>query len=984
MESILSFEATSGVDPEEWLKQFRLIAKLNKWDDEDWTDLVQLKLGKREQIWYKKNVANFSNWTEFCIEFKKKYVSEEQSFLSYDKLKRIYQEDFDSIDELEYEMEKALDKVGIEDDNARFNWLVSSLKPEFRVKVREEKLKSWDEVISLVSESEMKREENQSIRNVNRFKDNVAGQQSEKTPLNTASPSEGYTAMLEKMEEWSLNLLSRVDEAVEKRLSENRRKRYNNSYPRVVTCYHCHKEGHRKFECPKLKENEELKIARKSNSVNFLEVSRDSYNQDEILAVQRRETIQKRTPYSRKVQSEVRENTKLKGNFKEPMIVEEETKLDSAESTCNPVISTTFSQVKETGLDSDSSKVCTKSKTKSEIRMAEGIQPFSLKDQLSTWCPTITFPQLMSVAPGLNTEMVNLCKKAKKSEINEIRFGLPRTTNCRIIVTVYNEDIWAVVDTGAACSVATPRLLEAWGLVADKEDDQVIITADGKKHYSLGKIKDVPLKIGDHRFHANLTIMQRKDDSLILGMDWLIQHHAELNIGKSELKLPLGKVALLVKLYTRETPDHVEYEGDELYMIIKEDTLDVNNDKRYTDPRIEQLKQENMDIFADDIEQLTQTDMAEHRIILKDETPIKLKPYRIPYHLYNKGHPWTWNSECETATIQIKQKMSSAPTLAHPDWEKEFIVTTDASLEGIGGILSQQFNEGEKPICFISRITNKHEKNYSISHLEGLAVVWCIQKLKYYLWGKHFTVRTDHKSLLQLFDSKEITGRVARWAMILRNYDYTIVHCKGKNNPADMLSRLGPKTLEENSEISVYSLSLSDYNKIKNFITNTIYPENSSEQERKKLRSRAAKYKVSNDSPAELLYGIKLATPATWTPPPEISDVELGIQERIEAIKTDIPELRNVGLNNSRAAKEKEQAVYNRGVKLSVFKEGDIVLKLTEQPQAKLENIWQGPYKVTRRLNKGAYVIMDSEGNRDLVNGDMLKLYHYSKYMLPE
>ncbi|OMH83811.1 hypothetical protein AX774_g2677, partial [Zancudomyces culisetae] len=127
-----------------------------------------------------------------------------------------------------------------------------------------------------------------------------------------------------------------------------------------------------------------------------------------------------------------------------------------------------------------------------------------------------------------------------------------------------------------------------------------------------------------------------------------------------------------------------------------------------------------------------------------------------------------------------------------------------------------------------------------------------------------------------------------------------------------------------------------------------------------------------------------LTTPALWTPPPEISDLDIAIQERIDAIKTDIPELRNVGLSNSIAEKEKEKIRYDSRVRPSAFKEGDIVLKLTEQPMPKLEQVWEGPYKVDRRLNKGTYIISDSEGNRDLVNGDMLKHYHQSRYMIPE
>ncbi|OMH81910.1 Retrovirus-related Pol polyprotein from transposon [Zancudomyces culisetae] len=111
------------------------------------------------------------------------------------------------------------------------------------------------------------------------------------------------------------------------------------------------------------------------------------------------------------------------------------------------------------------------------------------------------------------------------------------------------------------------------------------------------------------------------------------------------------------------------------------------------------------------------------------------------------------------------------PILIHPDWNKQFIITTDASKFGLGAMLSQITEEGERPVEFISCTTNKHEQNYAISHLEGLAVVWAVSKFKYYIWGKKFIIKTDHKSLIQLFNSSEITGRVARWAMLLRNYD---------------------------------------------------------------------------------------------------------------------------------------------------------------------------------------------------------------------
>ncbi|OMH82883.1 Retrovirus-related Pol polyprotein from transposon, partial [Zancudomyces culisetae] len=202
-----------------------------------------------------------------------------------------------------------------------------------------------------------------------------------------------------------------------------------------------------------------------------------------------------------------------------------------------------------------------------------------------------------------------------------------------------------------------------------------------------------------------------------------------------------------------------------------------------------------------------------------------------------------------------------APVLIHPDWTKPFVITTDASKNGIGAILSQMTATGERPIEYISRTTNVHEQNYSISHLEGLAVVWAVTKFKYYIWGTRFTIRTDHKSLMQLFNSAEITGRLARWAMILRNYDYDLEHIAGSTNPADILSR-NPLTVANEEPLEVYSIDLAWYEAIKHFISTSEYPHNATPEIRNKVRNRAKQvlvkegklYKKVGQQYKELLY----------------------------------------------------------------------------------------------------------------------------------
>ncbi|PWA01420.1 hypothetical protein BB558_002484 [Smittium angustum] len=126
------------------------------------------------------------------------------------------------------------------------------------------------------------------------------------------------------------------------------------------------------------------------------------------------------------------------------------------------------------------------------------------------------------------------------------------------------------------------------------------------------------------------------------------------------------------------------------------------------------------------------------------------------------------------------------------------------------------------------------------------------------------------------------------------------------------------------------------------------------------------KNKSTGLSPSELLYGVNLLTPATWVGPAEIDDLEGAIMERIEFIKTDLPELRNAGISRMVEVKQREKEVYDKSV------------------QSKLEELWEGPYRILKKLDKGTYIIEDEEGNRDLVHGDRLKLFYKNKEMIPE
>ena len=158
-----------------------------------------------------------------------------------------------------------------------------------------------------------------------------------------------------------------------------------------------------------------------------------------------------------------------------------------------------------------------------------------------------------------------------------------------------------------------------------------------------------------------------------------------------------------------------------------------------------------------------------------------------PLHrLTAKNVKFRWTDESEEAFVTIKEKLMTAPVLTCPDFSKPFDVYCDASGYGLGAVLAQE----DQPVAYASRSLLKHERKYTTTELECLAVVWAVQHFRGYLEGYKFRVITDHASLLWLHNLKEPCGRLGRWCLKLQQYDFEIFHRKGKEHEApDALSR---------------------------------------------------------------------------------------------------------------------------------------------------------------------------------------------------
>jgi len=165
------------------------------------------------------------------------------------------------------------------------------------------------------------------------------------------------------------------------------------------------------------------------------------------------------------------------------------------------------------------------------------------------------------------------------------------------------------------------------------------------------------------------------------------------------------------------------------------------------------------------------------------------------FRLLKKGKQFSWGTEEQESFEELKLRLVTAPILSMPDFEEPFIIRTDASKCGVGGVLIQKDPLGqEKPIYYISRTLKPAENNYGITDLEGTAAAYCVKKFKAYISGSKFETMlfTDHKPLIGLFGNKEtVNARQTRWVLLLSMLKVKVMYEPGKKNViADALSRM--------------------------------------------------------------------------------------------------------------------------------------------------------------------------------------------------
>jgi len=174
-----------------------------------------------------------------------------------------------------------------------------------------------------------------------------------------------------------------------------------------------------------------------------------------------------------------------------------------------------------------------------------------------------------------------------------------------------------------------------------------------------------------------------------------------------------------------------------------------------------------------------------------------------PLHDLLRSSDFNWTKKCEKAFIAIKNKLSWEPVLAIFNPDREIELHTDASQAGLGAVLLQKGDDNRwRMVHCISRRTSDTERNYHSTKLELLAIVWAVERLRIYLYGRTFTIVTDCAAITYLQSSKASKPQLARWAETLVDYDFKIVHRKGEEMAhVDALSRAPVEEAVENVDL---------------------------------------------------------------------------------------------------------------------------------------------------------------------------------------
>ncbi|KAH8335345.1 hypothetical protein KR059_001065, partial [Drosophila kikkawai] len=349
-------------------------------------------------------------------------------------------------------------------------------------------------------------------------------------------------------------------------------------------------------------------------------------------------------------------------------------------------------------------------------------------------------------------------------------------------VQIEGQNFSATIDTGASRSFVSERVVQLVGTAHNVRSvrTHVSLAEGSRKEITTSLVAKVQLD--QRRVTFPLLVLPSIMEDVLLGMDFLCGVSATIQCGRASLQLsPFLLTSPTYNLATPSVLTNAFFKRSLVYLghVISEEGI-------HTDPeKISAVRQLSPPTTCKELRRCLGIASWYRRFVPNFASVVQ--PMSL---LLKKGKKWQWEKEQQDAFDDLKSKLTEAPVLACPDFNEKFVLQTDASDIGLGAVLTQTIQGEERVIAFASRRLIAAEENYSATEKECLAIIWAIRKLRCYLEGYRFEVITDHLALKWLNSIENPTGRVARWALELQQYQFDVTYRRGSQNVvADALSR---------------------------------------------------------------------------------------------------------------------------------------------------------------------------------------------------